>query len=475
MRKMSYKFFVILFLGMNPIAKADRFFGVYMNDGVPLKAVEQILEEGRANIDAKEFVWGSEPTDTGTALWFAARMGYVEFAELLLKYKANPNLTSQEHRTAPLHEALLKGHDAIALLLIANGADVNCDHSKQSPLIIAATKGKLNIVQALLEKKANVNYRDFLVGQNALMKAASNGHVDIFKLLLPVTHDTLVDDFNGRTVKDHAQGNEEILALLARREPSEKLRSELENLKRVFLPAELLAMIKAVEHRNDITIDELPLQEPPVVDQATVHEETSSEESHSIRDSKQKDAQTLGEFLLEVLSSSAKPVHEFTHETLGSFVVSNDYQQSTGILSYFFGIGTAELQRASHDAQTDNYTVEMLYTNKLGYKTKITFSLKARATHRIGQFIEDVMNSKAEPKLRDALLKKVTAQHDHLFGSMQISNEYENKGFGNYLVGGSFQLEGSSFNTDSNKYMIEGVYTNLLGYKTKMIFTVRLK
>lgn len=75
----------------------------------------------------------------------------------------------------------------LQLLEIDFGGDANVsDETGTTPLLLAAALGKQEIVQALMEKKADLMASD-LEGDNVLMMAISQNHLDIVQILLAET------------------------------------------------------------------------------------------------------------------------------------------------------------------------------------------------------------------------------------------------------------------------------------------------
>ena len=85
-----------------------------------------------------------------------------------------------------LHVASAFGYRPLVDELIANGLDVdaidkNC--SQRSPIHFAALRGHSEVVQSLIEAKANVNARD-VSGETPLHFSAINGDTEIIRLLV---------------------------------------------------------------------------------------------------------------------------------------------------------------------------------------------------------------------------------------------------------------------------------------------------
>ena len=93
---------------------------------------------------------------------WAAWRGHEEVAELLIAKGADVNTKNKDGGT-PLHNATWKGHKEIAKLLIDNGADVNAkraDEEAWTPLHSAAWMGHKEIAELLITKGADVNTKN---------------------------------------------------------------------------------------------------------------------------------------------------------------------------------------------------------------------------------------------------------------------------------------------------------------------------
>ncbi len=86
----------------------------------------------------------------------------------------------------PLFLAASRGHAAIAVLLIENGADVSMEDLLLGwrPLHGAASAGHLDVVEILIEHGADVNAANRLTGQMPIHYAAASAHFDVVELLI---------------------------------------------------------------------------------------------------------------------------------------------------------------------------------------------------------------------------------------------------------------------------------------------------
>ncbi|KKZ68567.1 hypothetical protein EMCG_01016 [[Emmonsia] crescens] len=139
--------------------------------------VVRLLDRG-ANINA---VVGG---DMGSALQAAARMPIFEAREvvkLLLKRGADINLRGDTLGTPPLTIAVKWGHKETVRLFLDCGADIEAqEDSSGSPISAAAYFGRIDLVELLLDRGADIN----AAGGAALRAASCLGFEDIVELLI---------------------------------------------------------------------------------------------------------------------------------------------------------------------------------------------------------------------------------------------------------------------------------------------------
>ena len=108
-----------------------------------------------------------------------------------------------------LHYLAIENRLDAVRFLIGHGAQVDArDHSKTTPLIVAAQLGHLEMVRLLLEHGADVNAHSETLHWSGLHYAADNGHVEVLELLLRA---------GGRTHKRHEWGEAVDEVLLPRK------------------------------------------------------------------------------------------------------------------------------------------------------------------------------------------------------------------------------------------------------------------
>lgn len=119
-----------------------------------------------------------------TALHEAARFGNTDGVRMLIKAGADLDCRDVQGQT-PLLEAIGNGYIETAMELVLGGADVHRCFSKQkeTPLMLAASRGAAKLVKLLLEKDSEIESRDF-IGCTPLMHAARSGSAEVVKLLL---------------------------------------------------------------------------------------------------------------------------------------------------------------------------------------------------------------------------------------------------------------------------------------------------
>ena len=103
--------------------------------------------------------------------------------------------------TEDLWKALKAANDKDALAAIAAGADVNnIDASSSTPLSLAACFSGGEVVKALIDGKANINYVQPSNGFTPLFNAANWGNTEAIKLLLAAGADVKIKNKLGATL-----------------------------------------------------------------------------------------------------------------------------------------------------------------------------------------------------------------------------------------------------------------------------------
>jgi ankyrin repeat protein len=121
--------------------------------------------------------------DGKTALLLAVSSGHPQCVEALLQAGARPNQGGAQGWT-PLHEAALQGDVASAQLLLRFKADPNAREkaNRGTPLHVAAFQGQLEIARLLVRAGANVNARDN-EGLTPLFHAKDQAHPQLAQML----------------------------------------------------------------------------------------------------------------------------------------------------------------------------------------------------------------------------------------------------------------------------------------------------
>ena len=155
----------------------------------------------------------AERANRETALCAASANGHANIVGMLLRSGADPNITTISQGTTPLHVAAYNNHVEIVKALVnsqlADGnardsklqstvspaikADPNiCDKNGATALMHASANGCSDIVELLLQAKADPNIVERTVGGTALYVASTNGHANVVKMLLRSGADPII-------------------------------------------------------------------------------------------------------------------------------------------------------------------------------------------------------------------------------------------------------------------------------------------
>lgn len=135
---------VVLIMGWTSGTRADEL--IFFVDAVRENRIDEVrtfILNG-ADVDAQDMFEGN------TGLHWAARLGLVEMARLLIDNGANPNARNDENKT-PLHMAASEGQKELLVILIAYRADVNAiDRAGWTPLRWAEAQKQEDIARILV-------------------------------------------------------------------------------------------------------------------------------------------------------------------------------------------------------------------------------------------------------------------------------------------------------------------------------------
>lgn len=132
-------------------------------------------------------------------LVLAARQGDLERVKLELANGTDVNLVDRASRRAALHWAARENRLEVVEALLAAKANLEVrDGAGKTPLTVAAESGRTDVVKKLLAAKADVNTRDQIQG-SPLLWAAGLGNPETVQVLLEAGADPSVVDVNGLT------------------------------------------------------------------------------------------------------------------------------------------------------------------------------------------------------------------------------------------------------------------------------------
>lgn len=163
------------------------------------KALHQLITPA-ANLDIQN-------EDGWTALMFAVKQNRVDYVQLLLRNGASPNISDRLSRT-PLQLAV-DGPIEINRMLVKAGADLDVRNAGGiSALMMAASKGRSDIVYMMLDAGAKLDFKDYH-GKTAVDWAKKSGDKHLsqtlekkLKLITANGPEKTVEDFDEAVFED---------------------------------------------------------------------------------------------------------------------------------------------------------------------------------------------------------------------------------------------------------------------------------
>lgn len=170
-----------------------------LGETVLMKACRQNNLELAKTLVGKGAEVNAKNSHHDSVLMLACRGGNAPLVEFLLDQRADLSVKSDLESETPLMIAAWFGHLDVVHVLLAKGADVNSRNQRgMTPLFCAALQGQAAIVRALFDRKADINAKD-RHGATPLMAAARAGHAAAVRVLLEQGADPEIRDSSGRS------------------------------------------------------------------------------------------------------------------------------------------------------------------------------------------------------------------------------------------------------------------------------------
>lgn len=190
MKKLFYLVVLICFSWAHAGSYEDFFRAIQQDDA---RAVQALLQRG--------FDPNTRDPQGLHGLYLALREPSPKVARTLIDWPQTEVEARSAQDESPLMMAALKGHLELARRLIERGADVN--KPGWAPLHYAATHGHLELMQLLLDEHAYID-AESPNGSTPLMMAALYGSAESVRLLLEEGADPLLKNQLGLTAIDFA-------------------------------------------------------------------------------------------------------------------------------------------------------------------------------------------------------------------------------------------------------------------------------
>ena len=158
----------------------------------PIGVLRTAIKRGNAPIVKLLLEIGENPNSTEqgniTFLHQAIRIGHLKIVQFLIYHGANVEAKTNGSKERPLHYAVKYSSEEMIKELLKNNIQINSlDRDHCTPLWLAVSNGKKEIVEVLIDAGADVNIQDNLNRKPLEIAFIKYGHGAISKLIMGIS------------------------------------------------------------------------------------------------------------------------------------------------------------------------------------------------------------------------------------------------------------------------------------------------